>query len=191
MSSSDLWSAHRSALTGVWKCVSFEFHDTSGPEAKLIAKPHGDSPLGRVQISHNAYLSAHVVNPDRMKGPLPSGKTMQEGGDAEVAHVARGWSMYFGHFELFEDEEGLFWRTKVEISSDPGIVGGIQERRVGFEEVDGRRLMVLRPTGEMTMEVCSAFFSYLCWAWNYWDERLIDCLIGWEEGEGCFEMGED
>jgi hypothetical protein len=155
MSHPDLWSTHRSTLTGVWKCISFEFHDTSGPEAKLISKPHGETPLGRVQISPNAYLSAHVANPARMKGPLPSGKAWQQGEDAEVAHVARGCSMYCGYFELFEDEEGLFWRTKVEISSDPGRVGGIEERRLEFVEEGGRRLMVLRPTGEMTMEVCS------------------------------------
>ena len=155
MSHPDLWPTHRSTLTGVWKCISFEFHDTSGPEAKLISKPHGETPLGRVQISPNAYLSAHVTNPARMKGPLPSGKAWQQGQDAEVAHVARGCSMYCGYFELFEDEEGLFWRTKVEISSDPGRVGGIEERKLEFVEEGGRRLMVLRPTGEMAMEVCS------------------------------------
>jgi hypothetical protein len=157
MSSQNLWSTNSSTLTSVWKCISFEFHSTSGPDAKLIAKPHGEAPLGRVQISPNAYLSAHVANPDRMQGPLPSGKAWQEGGDAEVAHVARGCSMYCGYFELFEDEQGLYWRTKVEISSDPGRVGGIEERRVEFVEEGGRRLMVLRPTGEMTMEV-----SFLC-----------------------------
>jgi hypothetical protein len=127
MSSQDLWTTHRSTLTGVWKCISFEFHSTSSdPNSNptLLAKPHGETPLGRVQISPNAYLSAHVANPDRMKGPLPSGKAWQEGEDAEVARVARGCSMYCGYFELFEDEQGLYWRTKVEISSDPGRVGG-------------------------------------------------------------------
>lgn len=134
---------------------SFEYHDTSGPEAKLISKPHGDHPLGRVQISANAYLSVHLANADRVKTPLPSGKVWQLGEDAEVAHVARGSSMYCGYFELAEDEEGLFWRTKVEVASDPGRVGGFQERRVGWEEGEGgRRVMVLRPTGAQTLEVC-------------------------------------
>ena len=160
MSSSDLWTAHRSTLAGVWKCISFEFYSTSDPTGKPIAKPHGDHPLGRVQISPNRYLSAHVANPERMKGPIPSGKAWQEGEDAEVAHVARGCSMYCGYFELFEDEEGLYWRTKVEISSDPGRVGGFEERRVEFVEDGERRLMVLRPTGEMTMEVCLASSSW-------------------------------
>ena len=63
--------------------------------------------------------------------------------------------MYCGYFELFEDSEGLFWRTKVEISSDPGRVGEFEERRVSFVEEGGKKLMVLRPTGEMTMEVSS------------------------------------
>jgi len=165
-SSTTLWSTYNSALIGVWKCISFDFHS---PNGQLIHKPHGDNPLGRVQISQNAFLSAHVANPERMKGPLPSGKAWQEGGDAEVAHVARGCSMYCGYFELFEDSEGLFRRTKVEISSDPGRVGGIEERRVAFEEDEGgKRLMVLRPTEDMTLEVCSSARSVAL----LWDERL-------------------
>jgi hypothetical protein len=169
-SSPSLWTTHRPALTGVWKCVSFELHD---PKGNLLAKPHGEHPLGRVQISPNAYLSAHVANPERMKGPLPSGKTWQEGEDAEVARVARGCSMYCGYFEMFEDGEGLFWRTRVEISSDPSRVGGVEERRVGFEEegVGGRRLLVLRPTGDMTMEVSSSFLFLL--GCTCLSERLI------------------
>jgi len=77
--------------------------------------------------------------------------------------------MYCGYFELFEDSEGLFRRTKVEISSDPGRVGGIEERRVAFEEDEGgKRLMVLRPTEDMTLEVCSSARSVAL----LWDERL-------------------
>jgi len=75
--------------------------------------------------------------------------------------------MYCGYFELFEDEEGLGWRTRVEVSSDPGRVGGFEERRVGFEVEDGgRRMMVLRPTGDMVMEVC-VFSFFVAGLWLF------------------------
>ena len=94
-----------------------------------------------------------MAKPDRMAKPLPSGKPWQEGSDHEVANVARGLSMYCGHLELFEDEDGLFWQTKVEVYSDPNRMGGLEVRRVEYLEEDGRAFMVLQPKDEMVMEV--------------------------------------
>lgn len=85
----NIWPEYSSKLAGGWKCISFEMFDNN---KKLIAKPHGENPLGRVLLSKNGYLSAHVARPDRM-GPLPSGKPWQTGEDNEVAHVARGMSV--------------------------------------------------------------------------------------------------
>ena len=96
----------------------------TGSNPTLISKPHGDNPLGRVLISPSGYLSAHIARADRL-GSLPSGQPWQTGEDKEVAHVARGLSMYCGYLELFEDEGGLWWRTKVEVSSDPTRVEGV------------------------------------------------------------------
>ncbi|KAK4897515.1 hypothetical protein LTR27_004659 [Elasticomyces elasticus] len=147
----NVWPKYQDRIAGVWKTVSYELFDGSGPDKKLIAKPHGDSPLGRVQISPNAYLSAHMARPDRMK-PLPSGKTWQEGEDAEVAFVARGESMYCGYFELFEDDDGLWWQTKVDVSTDPNRMGGMEVRRAALSEEGEKQYMTLQPKNDMVME---------------------------------------
>lgn len=151
---SDLWNEYRDKIAGGWKCIAFEMYDGSGPEKKLISKPHGDHPLGRVIISRNGYLSAHIARDDRM-GPLPSGKPWQLGEDKEVAHVARGLSMYCGYIELFKDDQGLYWQTTVEVCSDPNRKGGLEVRRIEFVEEGGKTYMVLQPKQDMILEVSS------------------------------------
>ncbi|KAK3722379.1 hypothetical protein LTR37_002370 [Vermiconidia calcicola] len=151
MAKPSLWPQWRDKIAGGWKCITYEMFDGSGPDRKLTAKPHGDDPLGRVLISSNGFLSAHIARRDRM-GALPSGNAWQLGEDKEVAHVARGLSMYCGYLELFEDEEGLFWKTKVEICSDPNRFGGFEERRIEYFEEDGKAFMVLQPKQDMVLE---------------------------------------
>ncbi|KAF2484082.1 Lipocalin-like domain-containing protein [Neohortaea acidophila] len=146
----NLWPKYSSRLSGAWKCISFEQRHAQTHD--LLTKPHGDTPLGRVLISPQGFLSAHVANPQRLAQPLPSGKAWQTGGDAEVAHVARGLSMYCGYMEVYEDEAGLWWRTKVEVSSDPARMGGYEVRRVELIQEGGREVMVLRPERDMVLE---------------------------------------
>lgn len=148
----NVWPEYRDRVAGLWKCVSFEVFNGSGADKELVAKPHGDTPLGRVQIGPNGFLTAHMAKPERMN-PLPSGKAWQEGEDAEVAHVARGTSMYCGYLELLKDQEGLYWQTKVEVSTDPSWIGGLQVRRVKLVEEGGKAFMVLQPKNDMIMEV--------------------------------------
>lgn len=130
--------------------------DSSGGEKKLIAKPHGEQPLGRVLISPKGWLSAHMARPERM-GPLPSGKPWQTGEDKEVAFVARGMSMYCGYLQLFKDDDGLYWETRVEVASDPARVGGLEVRRINYFEEDGKKYMVLQPMRDMLLEVRRSF----------------------------------
>lgn len=134
MAEENIWNDYRDNFAGGWKCVSFELFDGDGPDKRLVAKPHGDKPLGRVFISRRGFLSAHMAYPDRMRQPLPSGKTWQE-------------------VKLFKDDRGLYWQTRVEVSSDPGRIGGLQERRVEYFEEGGKQLMVLQPKNDMVMEV--------------------------------------
>ena len=150
----NLWNDYRSKIAGGWKCVAYEMYDGSGPDKKRIAKPHGDNPLGLVTISPKGFLSAHIARRDRM-GPLPSGNPWQTGEDKEVAHVARGLSMYCGYLELFKDDEGLYWQTKVEVCSDPSRMGGLEVRRIEFVEEGGTEFMVLQPKQDMVLEVSS------------------------------------
>ena len=149
----DLWSKYQSRIAGGWQLMSYDLYDAT--ENNILARPHGDQPLGRVLISSNGWLAAHIANPTRF-GPLPSGKPWQTGDDAEVAHVARGISMYCGYLQLFEDEDGLYWETTVEISSDPNRKGGNEVRRVQLEERNGKGSMTLRPVKDMVMEVRSS-----------------------------------
>ena len=148
----NVWPEYRDIIAGGWKCVTYEMFDGAGPDKKLIAKPHGDDPLGRVVISRNGWLSAHIARRDRM-GPLPSGKPWQTGEDSEVAHVARGLSMYCGYLQLFKDDEGLYWQTKVEVCSDPYRIGGLETRRLEYFEENGKMYMVLQPKQDMILEV--------------------------------------
>lgn len=59
------------------------------------------------------------------------------GDDTEVAHVARGLSMYCGYMTLLENDKGLCWQTRVEVASDPVRVGRIAERQVRIIEEEG------------------------------------------------------
>jgi hypothetical protein len=150
--SANLWNEYRDKIAGGWSCVTYEMFDGSGPDKKLIAKPHGDNPLGKVLVSRNGYLSAHIARRDRM-GPLPSGKAWQTGEDKEVAHVARGLSMYCGYLELFKDDDGLWWQTRVEVCSDPNRIGGLEVRRLEYFEENGKAFMILQPKQDMILEV--------------------------------------
>lgn len=150
-----LWPEYRAKLAGVWKCISYEMFDcsSSNNERKLLAKPHGENPLGRVSISPNAWLAAHLLRPDRVDS-LQSHSSSQKAPDAELAHVARGMAMYCGYFQLLRDVEGgLYWRTEVEVSSDPNRIGGIEERKVVLMEEGGRQVMILEPRQDMLLDV--------------------------------------
>lgn len=153
MATNNVWNEHRTRIAGGWKCVSYEMFDNSGPERTLIAKPHGENPLGRVSISRNGWLAAHLARPERMH-KLRSGKPWQTAADKEVAYVARGLSMYCGHLKLCQAEEGgLYWPTLVEISTDPNRMGGIEERKVTLLEEDGKSYMVLEPKQDVLLDV--------------------------------------
>lgn len=156
-SSSDLWLKHRADLAGGWKCISYALYTTPrpGPNDKPISYPHGPTPNGRSYMSPEGYVSAHLANPTHLQEVQDknSSQPWSSRGDAEIARVARGLSMYCGWMELFEDEEGLYWKTKVEIASDPTRVGGFQTRRVEHFEEGGECYKVLRPEGAVVLEV--------------------------------------
>ncbi|KAK0885533.1 hypothetical protein LTR87_000728 [Friedmanniomyces endolithicus] len=190
MASPNVWPTYSSRIAGVWKTISFEIHSPTGT---LLAKPHGDKPLGRVQISPHGYLSAHMADPQRMSSALPSGPSGNAwvlAGDAEVAAVARGVSMYCGYLELFEgspdgegedggegDGEGkrLWWQTRVDVSSDPSRMGGLEVRNVELTEERGKQFMVLRPRNDMVLEILAD----------------LSLWLGWYERERSIEVGED
>lgn len=177
----DLWTLYSPLISGGWKCLSFNLFSKSHPP-KLLAQPHGPTPLGRLYISPRGWLAVHLAAvPDR---DVAGDKKKDE---EEEGHVNGGLAMYCGYLKLYrrggggEDngKEELYWRTVVEVSSDSNLIGGVQERKVVFEEMERKRkkssdgdddggdggggqqeeeksyYMILEPKQDWIMEVCN------------------------------------
>lgn len=180
----DLWTLYSPLISGGWKCLSFNLFSKSHPP-KLLAQPHGPTPLGRLYISPRGWLAVHLVAvPDR---DVASDKKKED-----HVSVNGGLAMYCGYLKLYrrggggEDDgkEELYWRTVVEVSSDSSLIGGVQERKVVFEEMERKKksdgdsgsggggqqeeeksyYMILEPKQDWIMEVCNIleflFFSF-------------------------------
>ncbi|KXT17680.1 hypothetical protein AC579_9052 [Pseudocercospora musae] len=159
----EVWDQYKDVLVGCWKTISYEMFEVKGSERKLVAKPHGETPLGRVSISPQGWLAAHLARPDRTS-PLPSGKPWMTAPDHEVAHVARGLSMYCGYMKLYRNSEGqLYWQTRVEVSTDPSRMGGIEERKVTLVDEGGKTFMTLEPKQDMLLEDGTRTRAVLVW----------------------------
>lgn len=170
----DLWTLYSPLISGGWKCLSFNLFSKSHPP-KLLAQPHGPTPLGRLYISPRGWLAVHLAAvPDR---DVASDKKKED-----HVNVNAGLAMYCGYLKLYrrreDDGEGeLYWRTVVEVSSDSNLIGGVQERKVVFEEMERKKkkssdgggsgggsggeeeeksyYMILEPKQDWIMEVCN------------------------------------
>lgn len=176
----NLWTLYSPLISGGWKCLSFNLFPKSHPP-KLLAQPHGATPLGRLYISPRGWLAVHLAAvPDR---DVASDKKKEE--EEDHVNVNGGLAMYCGYLKLYrrrEDDgkEELYWRTVVEVSSDSNLIGGVQERKVVFEEMERKKkksdgdsggsgsgggsggeeeeksyYMILEPKQDWTMEVCN------------------------------------
>lgn len=193
----DLWTLYSPLISGGWKCLSFNLFSKSHPP-KLLAQPHGPTPLGRLYISPRGWLAVHLAAvPDR---DVASDKKKKK--EEDHGNLNAGLAMYCGYLKLYRrsgeegGEEGeLYWRTVVEVSSDSNLIGGVQERKVVFEEMERKKksdggsgsggggggqqeersyYMILEPKQDWIMEVCNIleflfFFFFPC--------RLL--LAGW------------
>lgn len=178
----DLWTLYSTLISGGWKCLSFNLFSKSQPP-KLLAQPHGPTPLGRLYISPRGWLAVHLAAavPDR---DVASDKKK----DKDHVNVNAGLAMYCGYLKLYrrgedDGQEELYWRTVVEVSSDSNLIGGVQERKVVFEEMERKKkkkssdsggsgsdggqeeeksyYMILEPKQDWIMEVCNiASFSF-------------------------------
>lgn len=190
----DLWTLYSPLISGGWKCLSFNLFSKSHPP-KLLAQPHGPTPLGRLYISPRGWLAVHLAAvPDR---DIASDKKKEDHGN-----VNGGLAMYCGYLKLYrrgedDGQEELYWRTVVEVSSDSNLIGGVQERKVVFEEMERKKksggdsggsdggqqeeeksyYMILEPKQDWIMEVCNIgvsfffFFPYRLlagWRWLDW-----------------------
>lgn len=189
----DLWTLYSPLISGGWKCLSFNLFSKSHPP-KLLAQPHGPTPLGRLYISPRGWLAVHLA-------AVPDRDVAIDKKKEDHVNVNAGLAMYCGYLKLYrrggggEDngQEELYWRTVVEVSSDSNLIGGVQERKVVFEEMERKKkksgggqeeeeksyYMILEPKQDWIMEVCnmgvSLFFSFFpCrlllagWRWLDW-----------------------
>lgn len=139
-----MFENHRDKLSGAWSLVSWEMFDSDGPEKKLVSRPHGDSPLGKVVISQSGYLSAILINPSVLT-PIQSDNWSQASNE-EVLRIGRNLTSYAGPLTLHEGEDGgLLWHTTVEIAHNPNWIGKPQTRRADYSVEDGVAYMTLRP----------------------------------------------
>lgn len=186
----DLWTLYSPLISGGWKCLSFNLFSKSRPP-KLLAQPHGPTPLGRLYISPRGWLAVHLA------AAVPDRNVASDKKKEDHVNVNGGLAMYCGYLKLYrrreDDGEGeLYWRTVVEVSSDSNLIGGVQERKVVFEEMERKKkkssdsggsdggeeeeeeksyYMILEPKQDWIMEVCNiasfSFFSYFpadcCW----------------------------
>lgn len=188
----NLWTLYSPLISGGWKCLSFNLFSKSHPP-KLLAQPHGPTPLGRLYISPRGWLAVHLAAvPDR---DVAIDKKKEDHGN-----VNGGLAMYCGYLKLYrrreDDGEGeLYWRTVVEVSSDSNLIGGVQERKVVFEEMERKKkksggdsggsgsdggqeeeksyYMILEPKQDWIMEVCNIASFTFCF---FFPSRL---LAGW------------
>ncbi|EXJ80344.1 hypothetical protein A1O1_08488 [Capronia coronata CBS 617.96] len=140
----NVFKKHRDKLAGAWSLVSWEMYDAEGPEKKLVSRPHGDKPLGKVVISQSGYLCAILVKPASLT-PLQS-DDWSKASDEEVLRIGRNLTSYAGPMDLHETKDGgLLWHTTVEIANNPNWIGKLQTRRAEYSEQDGVAYMTLRP----------------------------------------------
>lgn len=184
----DLWTLYSPLISGGWKCLSFNLFSKSHPP-KLLAQPHGPTPLGRLYISPRGWLAVHLA-------AVPDRNVASDRKKEDHVNVNGGLAMYCGYLKLYrrredDGQEELYWRTVVEVSSDSNLIGGVQERKVVFEEMERKKkkssdgdgssgggeeeeksyYMILEPKQDWIMEVCniasfSFFFSSFptgCW----------------------------
>lgn len=176
----DLWTLYSPLISGGWKCLSFNLFSKSHPP-KLLAQPHGPTPLGRLYISPRGWLAVHLAAvPDR---DVAGDKKKEEEEEEDRVNVNGGLAMYCGYLKLYrrredDGQEELYWRTVVEVSSDSSLIGGVQERKVVFEEMERKKkkssdgdsdsssdggeeeeeksyYMILEPKQDWIMEVCN------------------------------------
>ena len=151
----NVFEKHKSRLVGVWSLVTAHMYDSEGPDRKLLSKPYGDDPQGKVVLSSSGFLLATLISPPGLE-PLESDDWVAAT-DEEVLRVGRSLTSYGGFMSVEEQDDGsLLWQTKVEIASNPNWIGKPQIRVARFSEEDGQAYMTLNPVKWYTMKVCPA-----------------------------------
>ena len=148
----NVFEKHNSKLAGVWSLISAHMYDSDASDRKLLFKPYGDDPQGKVVLSSSGYLLATLVSPPGLQGLASDDWALAT--DEEVLRVGRSLTSYGGFMTVQEQDDGsLLWHTKVEIASNPNWIGKPQTRIARFSEEGGEAYMTLNPVKWYTMKV--------------------------------------
>jgi hypothetical protein len=131
------------SVLGTWSLVSLNLVTNATLGSKVIAQPDGPTPLGRININPDGFLSVLLTNPS-LAIPLPV--AWQQGNDSAVANVARAMTAYCGPYTISTDLFGnTQLTTNVEVALDPSMIGVPQVRNVTLTGKAGNETLVLTP----------------------------------------------
>ncbi|KAE8444331.1 hypothetical protein EG329_000641 [Mollisiaceae sp. DMI_Dod_QoI] len=134
-------------IIGTWQLVTYKyFHDEAATQP--LTEPLGPNPLGRLTFSSDGYMNAFISDPKRAR---PLDTPWLSASDKDVANIARAISAYCGQYLVLLKEGQARLCTDVEASLDPSWIGTVQERKVEFGELEGKRTLVLRPVKPFTL----------------------------------------
>ena len=112
-------------IIGAWKLISY----TERPEdGSADTFPMGDSPSGLIIYSPDGYMSAQIMNPDRINF---ASDDWFEGTAAEYKQEGTTYIAYSGNYEV--DQENNILRHSMCVSLFPNWTGQTQERNVKIE----------------------------------------------------------
>ncbi len=125
-------------LIGAWRLLSAEFHSSDGK----VIYPWGKNATGILVYSDTGYVSAQIMNPDRLE--FASCDNLK-GTPAETKVAFDGYQAYFGTFELTEGEKTVIHH----------ITGNLFPNAIGIDlkryyEISGDNRLILS-TPPMTL----------------------------------------
>lgn len=132
----------RDQFIGLWKLVSCELKSSSG----AISYPYGEQPVGQLRYDKAGRMSALLMRPGR-----PTTYNRESLGKltpAEMADVLRGFTAYYGTFDV--DEATHTVHHHVQASIYPSNVGTDLNRTYEFS---GNRLILVATVGSGVMRL--------------------------------------
>jgi hypothetical protein len=105
----------------VWNLVGYKLYRVDYPSSKLILQPLGKSPLGRIIFLPLGYMNVYMTSPGRVVNMVSSGWYLAT--KAELAYAAKNATMYYGSFEIYEENGETRVNTHVNVSLDLAWIG--------------------------------------------------------------------
>jgi hypothetical protein len=115
--------AETRSVVGTWELVSYVIEN---PKGEVIDIPFGDQPLGTLIYTADAWVSVHVMQPDRRRCRTERMVTCAP--NTKIAAFDTHFS-YVGHYEF----DGAGIRHDVSIGSFPDWHGSSLHRSVRFD----------------------------------------------------------